>query len=223
RAGLAALAAALDWRDASLRITYSAGADGEPPLLVVSARAVTRWPDAGLRVLVSSHAKLAADPLERIKHTNRLRNHLARDEAVRAGCDEALIATEAGDLSEGTLSNLFVARGGVLLTPALERGCLAGVTRDHVVASVRADPLFGGRRCEVRETRIEPADIAASDEVLLTNTSGRVLGALEVRPLRAGLPGSAGPLARALRARTAALEQAYRALPARTILARATD
>jgi branched-chain amino acid aminotransferase len=221
RAGLAALAAALDWNAASLRITYSAGSEGESPLLVVSARAVTRWPAAGVRVLLSSHAKLAADPLERIKHTNRLRNHLARDEAVRAGCDEALVPTEAGDLSEGTVSNLFVARGGALLTPALERGCLAGVTRDHVLASVRADPVVDGRRYELREARVELADVAAADEVLLTNTSGRVQGALEVRGLRASLPGAAGGLARALRERMAALERAHRASATGTILARA--
>lgn len=222
RAGLAALASAIAWRDASVRLTLSAGADGEAPLLVASARAPTRWPEAGVRVAVASTPKFAADPLERVKHTNRLRNHLARAEALRLGCDEALVPTEAGDLSEGTLSNLFVARAGVLLTPTLERGCLAGVTRDHLIASVRAEPLVAGRRCELREERVEAADLAAADEVLLTNTSGRVLGALEVRSLRTGLPGSAGPLARALRARMAELERAYRARPAGTILARAT-
>jgi branched-subunit amino acid aminotransferase/4-amino-4-deoxychorismate lyase len=208
RAGPRALATALGWREGSLRWTYSAGAAGETPLLVTSARPLTIWPADGVRVCVSSHAKLAADPLERIKHTNRLRNVLARAAALAQGCDEALLPTEAGDLSEGTLSNLFVARDGLLLTPPLERGCLPGVTREHVLESVRRDPRVAGRRLDVREQRIEPADVRAADEVLLTNTSGRVLGALEVRGLRAGLPGSRGPLVAALRERMLELERA---------------
>ncbi|MBM3977997.1 MAG: hypothetical protein FJ299_13545 [Planctomycetes bacterium] len=219
REGLRALVAALPVRDASLRLTYSAGAAGEVPLLIASARPVTHWPADGVRVLVSRHAKLAGDPLEQIKHTNRLRNHLAREEARRAGCDEALLPTEAGDLTEGTLSNLFVARDGVLLTAACERGCLAGVTRDHVVASLRAEPRLAGKRWELREDRVEPSDLARADEVLLTNTSGRVLGVLEVRGLRADLPGSAGPIARELRARLDRLEQAERARSIGTVLA----
>ncbi|WP_136520269.1 MULTISPECIES: aminotransferase class IV [Cellulomonas] len=65
-----------------------------------------------------------------LKTTSYAENVVALARAYAAGADEALLADTRGRLSEGTGSNVFVESGGELLTPSLETGCLAGITRE---------------------------------------------------------------------------------------------
>src|SRR5262249_52989622 len=101
-------------------------------------------------------------------------------------------------------SNVFARIDGRVVTPALERGALAGIMRAEVLAALRAS----GR--EAIEGRLEPADLARASEVFLTSTTGRVMPVIEVRGCVRGLPGANAGLARALRARVAAREEEYR-------------
>lgn len=68
-----------------------------------------------------------------LKTTSYAENVVALAHAAAGGADEALLANTAGELCEGTGSNVFVERGGELLTPALSVGCLAGITRALVL------------------------------------------------------------------------------------------
>src|SRR6185436_16107575 len=107
-AALAAFCERLGARDAAIRMTLTRGAPGRGATLVIGARDVVRVADPGARLLVSRWTKRHDDPLEAVKSTNRLRNVLAREEALARGAWDALIPTEQGDLSEGTFCNLFV-------------------------------------------------------------------------------------------------------------------
>ncbi len=69
-------------------------------------------------------------PLAGLKTTSYAENVVAYARARQAGADEALLADTRGRLCEGTGSNVFVEAGGELLTPSLETGCLAGITRE---------------------------------------------------------------------------------------------
>ena len=211
---LRAVTAELGERAAILRLTLSLGVPGKGPTLVVTPRPIVPPPPAGVRVWVSSLRKGRPDELEAVKSTNRVRNVLARAEATRHGAWEALLANDEGDLSEGTVSNLFVVHRGTLRTPSSERGCLSGITREKLLESLAREPLAleRGRALEVVVERVEPAHVLEAEEVLLTNTSGRVIGVLAVGGLErevVGLPGSAGAIARALRERMRAIENAY--------------
>jgi len=209
------LARALGESTAALRLTLSLGVPGKGTTMTVTPRPVVPPPAEGIRVFVSSRRKLGTEALESVKSTNRMRNVLARAEAEAHGAWEALLANPEGDLSEGTVSNLFVVQGGALRTPSAERGSLLGITREKILGSVEREPVRGtdGRALEVVVDRVDPEHVYAADEVFLTNTTGRVIGVLEVgglsRAVR-GLPGPAGPVARELRARMAALEETYR-------------
>ena len=80
-----------------------------------------------------------------LKTTSYAENVVALDHAEKAGASEALFANTDGLLCEGTGSNVFVAVDGVLYTPPLSAGCLAGVTRElvcDVVDVVEADLPF---------------------------------------------------------------------------------
>jgi branched-chain amino acid aminotransferase len=194
------LCAALGARNCALRLTLTRGVAGAGSTLVVGARPIARPADPGVAVTLERDAKDARDPLESLKTTSRLRNVLLREKAQRAGAFEALLCTREGDVCEGTLSNVWALVDGVWKTPSTERGCLAGVMRGLILEALARSGVAH------QVGRLEPAELARASEVFLSNTTGRALPVLEVLGLRAGLPGSAGPLFARVRAEIRAAE-----------------
>jgi branched-chain amino acid aminotransferase len=91
-----------------------------------------------------------------------------------------VFANTRGQLCEGTGTNVFVVRGGELLTPPLSSGCLAGVTRALVLE------WHGGREADL------PYDaLRTADEVFLTSTGRDVqpVVAVDGAPVGDGAPG----------------------------------
>src|SRR5262249_2955717 len=108
------------------------------PHLITIARPLPVWPRAwydegiDLRLVATQrNSRRAMSPA--IKSGNYLNNVIALVEARRAGASEALMLNEHGFLTECTTSNIFFSRDGVLETPSLECGILAGVTRALVL------------------------------------------------------------------------------------------
>jgi branched-chain amino acid aminotransferase len=212
RRALAELSRALPPAELALRLEW------RPPHLAVSARAPARPPAEPVLLVPSASAPLrpfGAKTVARAAYAE------LRAEAERRGAFEALVHTkgdragEPGELVEGTVTNLFLARGGELLTPPLASGALPGIVRGALLTELEQVPLSGdGRRWTVRAARLGLADLAAAEEVLLTNSLVRVLGVgrIEGAGLAAGLarslPGPMGPVARALAACALRLEAA---------------
>lgn len=136
----------------------------------------------------------AIDPS--IKGTNFLNNILAKVEAVKAKAYEGIMLNWEGFVAEGTISNIFHVKRGVLYTPALKTGILEGVTRDLVLR------LAKRKRIQVKESLIRPQSLLAADECFITNTTMEIMPVTTInkRPVKSGRP---GPV-------TAALHQAYR-------------
>lgn len=118
-----------------------------------------------------------------LKTTSYAENVVALAEAAKLGATEAIFPNLAGNLCEGTGSNVFVYAEGRLLTPPLLGGCLAGVTRALVLEELP----------EAEEDDLPLTALVAAEEVLLTSSTR------DVQPLRAidgrALPGAAGPVA----------------------------
>ena len=116
-------------------------------------------------------------------------------EARAAGADEALVLNTRGDLCEATTANVFLVHDGVAATPPVEAGCLAGITREHVL------------QLGAVERPLSPADVESAEEAFLTSSTREVqpLVAVDGRPVGDGRP---GPV-------TARLAEAY-ARPVRT-------
>ncbi len=72
-----------------------------------------------------------------LRHKTNWRE-LYESEVKRLGSDEVVFVNERGEITEGARSNIFVARGGVLLTPPSETGLLAGCLRAELIADGRA-------------------------------------------------------------------------------------
>ena len=119
--------------------------------------------------------RLSAQPLlAGIKHLNRLENVLARNEWQDPQIREGLLLDQQGRVIEGTMSNLLLLTGTVLLTPALAQCGVAGVTRERILQS--AARL--GWQVEIGDVSVE--QLLAADEVGVCNS---LIGLWPVRAL----------------------------------------
>lgn len=130
-------------RGAILRARLAIGADGQPRLLHQPLDpGPGRW-----TVMLSGHRLDSADPWLRIKSSHRPVHDAVRA-ALPSGVDEAILLNRRGEMCEGTITNLFLARGGRLLTPPLASGLLPGVLRQALLDSAEAE-----------EAVLSPADL----------------------------------------------------------------
>ncbi|OGR88813.1 MAG: hypothetical protein A3A86_07585 [Elusimicrobia bacterium RIFCSPLOWO2_01_FULL_60_11] len=126
-----------------------------------------------------------------IKHTNALNGILAKIEALKTGAFEGVFLNLEGFVAEGTISNIFMVKRGVVKTPSLDCGILEGVTRRSVLELARKD------RVRVVESRIPLKELLAADEVFLTSTTMEVMPVARIVPGRAS-PRTPGPVTRLL-------------------------
>lgn len=137
----------------------------------------------------------ALDPA--IKSSNLLNNVLAVREAQARGAEEAILLNQKGEIAEGASTNVFVVRGDTLITPLLETGILAGITREVVLE------LALRLGIPAREQALAPEDFLSADEAFLTSTTREVVPIRAVDDRALG-PGRPGPV-------TLRLLEAYRA------------
>lgn len=171
------------------------------PTMVIAAKPFHDYPaeyyDRGVSVAVVKTVRnhpLALPPS--IKGTNFLNNILAKIEAIKARAFEGIMLNVNGYVAEGTISNIFMVKKGVLYTPHTDTGILEGVTRDLVLR------LAKKKKIPVREALMRPRSLLSADEVFITNSTVEILPVSRVnkKSVRNGKP---GPV-------TAALHQAYK-------------
>jgi branched-chain amino acid aminotransferase len=127
-----------------------------------------------------------------IKSTNFLNNILAKIESLKSGAYEGIMLNWEGYVAEGTISNIFTVKHGVLCTPHLDTGILEGVTRDLVLHLALKDHI------PIKEIRLKPLDLISADECFITNTTIEVLPVTRVDDNVIG-NGRPGPVTTALR------------------------
>ena len=167
------------------------------PQVIVIVDEITLYPrelyENGLAVITSSYVRNHPNALNpRIKSLNYLNNILAKIEAIRAGCLEAIMLNHKGEVAECTGDNLFVVKGGVLKTPPADAGILVGITRDFVIGLARKlDVPF-------EEAALTRHDVYVADEVFLTGTAAEVIAVTKVDDRAIGV-GKQGPITAKLR------------------------
>ncbi|OGO52138.1 MAG: hypothetical protein A2148_12580 [Chloroflexi bacterium RBG_16_68_14] len=200
--------------DARVRLTLTAGPstlrlrsvqaglrtspEGGRPTLLLQARPATDYPERmyqqGASAIIVPVRRNETSPLSRVKSLNYLDNLLAREQARSAGADEALFLNTQGRLADGSASNVFLVKGGELLTPPVEDGALPGVTRGALLE------LAKGAGLGSREATLVSDDLLGADEAFLTNAVAGVLPLVSVDgvPVSSGAPGEATRRLRAL-------------------------
>ena len=131
------------------------------------------------RVVTSSIRRNETAPSCRHKTLSYIDAITAARDAVARGADDAMMLNCAGLVASGTISNIFVLRGGELATPSLDQGILPGITR-RIILGIAAS--IGLRTVE---RRVSVTELSQADAVFFTNSLRliRQLTALDGLPL----------------------------------------
>ena len=196
------LIAGAPWDDQSIYLQVTRGADNKRDHAFPPA-SVTPTAFAFASPLVTTPAEVRAKGVAAItvadqrwarcdlKVISLLANILARQQAVEAGCAEAILIRD-GYMKEGAASNIFVVKNGVLLAPPKTHLMLPGITYDIVIelAKTHGQPL--------KVAEISENELRSADEVWMTSSTKEVLAitTLDGEPVgygdQAGKPGPFG-------------------------------
>jgi len=191
-------------RDAYIRLVVTRGAGdlgldprkcSKPSVIIITdviKLHSTKAKENGLRAMI---VWVKRDPVDatshEVKSLNYMNSILAKMEANIAGFDEAICLDKNGYISEGVAENLFIVKGGKIITPPTSTGALVGITREVVIK------LSGKLGYTVVETNITPTDLFTADEAFFTGTAAEVVPIVEVNKRIIG-DGKPGPIIKRL-------------------------
>ena len=168
------IAAVLDrWVDprGKVRITYTGGegplgsqAPFGPTTLIVAVEPLDPSPPT-TAIVTAPWRRNENGALTGVKSTSYAENVRGLAYATSRGAGEAVFLNTAGEVCEGTGTNIFCVFGGDVVTPPLSAGPLAGITREVLL-----------EWCDITEQRISPQEAEIADEVFLTSSLRDVQG-----------------------------------------------
>ena len=115
-----------------------------------------------------------SSPLAARKTINYISGVLGMMEIRELGSDEGVYLNNKNHIVEGITSNIFLAKGGKLLTPPLSSGLLPGITRDTVLEVAKEL----GIACE--EKNLISKDLFQADELFITSSVREVVPAIAI-------------------------------------------
>lgn len=117
----------------------------------------------GLELDIYQDIKLQKNLLSNFKTKMGLPYIMAALAAKEKGLDDLFLTDQRGQILESSSCNVFVISNGVLYTPGLEEGCLAGTMRMQIINLALANGI------KVYESSLMPQHLLAADEIILTN------------------------------------------------------
>ena len=175
------------------------------PSIIIIADKIQLYPPAlyqrGMAIVtVATTRNLSNAVNPAIKSLNYLNNILAKIEANNAGVEEAIMLNSEGFVAECTGDNIFILKGGRMMTPPLSAGALYGITRGVVMDLAREDNI------PVSDPNLTRYDLFVADECFLTGTGAELIPVTKIdgRIIGTGKP---GPVTRSLVKKYHALTQ----------------
>ncbi len=169
----------------------------ERPCVFIIAGQLQMFPaelyEKGMSVIVASTVRNGPNALNpQIKSLNYLNNIMAKIEAIDAGVLEAIMLNAAGLVAEATGDNVFVVRGGTVITPPVSAGLLEGITRKLIMdlACEAGLPMV--------EADLSRYDLYTADECFFTGSGAEVIPVTNIDKRPVG-DGAVGPITRQLR------------------------
>jgi branched-chain amino acid aminotransferase len=175
------------YKEAIIRLTVTRGdtqsniqVDSDtPPTLVVNIRAFTPLPKTaykkGVKIKIfQERASLTNGLGQRLKSCNYLSNILIRELSDQKDFMEGIVVDPDFGVTEGTTSNVFIVRQGVLKTPPISPYVLEGITRRVVLEIAREHKI------PFLEERITLDDLLKADEVFITNTGIEIVPVTQI-------------------------------------------
>ena len=90
---------------------------------------------------------------------------LARQDAIDSGYDDCILLDTSGHVAELSAANIFIVRGGTLITPDTNTDILEGINRRTVIE------LANNLSIPVAQRPIDLTELYIADEVFITGTS----------------------------------------------------
>jgi len=118
----------------------------------------------GLDIGIYTAVKKSCDILSNLKTNNFLPYVMAALEAKKQKWNDAVILNSNDRICDSSIANIFLIKEATIYTPALSEGCVAGITRKHIITQL---PL-AGYSCIEKEITVE--ELLNADEVFLTNS-----------------------------------------------------
>ena len=161
----------------------------EPSIICIAA-SIALYPkeyyEKGLDVIVTQTRRMGKENLDPgVKSLNYLNNILAKLEANKAGCLEAVMLNGDGTVAECSGDNIFIVNDGALITPDVDSGILRGVTRGAVLELAREAGI------DAVERKVSRDELLTADECFLTGTAAEVIPVVKIdsETIGDGLPG----------------------------------
>lgn len=129
----------------------------------------------GLVTDIFPDAQKACDRYANVKSNNYLSYAMAALWAKEQKLNDAIILNSFGRVADSTIANLFIVKDGIIKTPALTEGCVAGVMRRYLLGCLKKEGI------PFEETQISVEDVLQASELFLTNA---IRGIVWVRQLR---------------------------------------
>jgi branched-chain amino acid aminotransferase len=136
---------------------------GNKPEFIIESSVLPEENQGPLRLTLFKAESKSTGILSNLKTNNHLLNLLAIQYAKENGFDDALVLNSRGNICEASSSNLFLVQKGILFTPALSQGCVAGTKRRELLEIL---PTLG---FQIEETIITKDMVFEMEEVFLTN------------------------------------------------------
>ena len=183
--------------DASIPGTRVRGCHTTVSMFVYDAVPIV--PQDGMRLKTSQWRRIpdSAIPSRAKVNGAYVNSVLAKQDAIDAGYDDAVFLDANGHVCEASAANIFLVRGGTLITPDVSCDILDGINRRTLLTLAAEDGIP-----EVERT-VDLTELYIADEVFLTGTSAGVAPVFEVDGRVVGT-GTLGPVSEALRKKHAA-------------------
>jgi len=119
--------------------------------------------ESGLKLGLYEGGKKAMDGLANIKSNNYLLYAMGAIHARKYQHNDCIILNTSDRVCDSTIANVFYVKDGLIFTPPLSEGCVAGVMRNYLLSQ------FPSEGYNVAEKQTSVDDLLAADEIFLTN------------------------------------------------------
>lgn len=175
-------------------ITRGTGLGFPPPhssadisiMLVHLDRKLKEYQEKGIRAVFIKKPRLYEYSIRGAKTINFLPNILGSIEFEKSEAQEGIFVTDEGFVAEGTTSNIFFVKDGVLKTPHLTLGILAGITRNFIIE------IAGEENVPFEEGFYKKEELLSADEVFISSTTREIvpLILMDDKKIADGRPGA---------------------------------
>ena len=137
---------------------------------------------AGVRCKISSWRRINSGilPVEAKASGNYLNSIIANGEAKRLGFDEAILLSSNGYVAEGPGENIFIVKGGNLVTPGKSSDILLGITRDSLIKVAESVGI------KTDERMVHKEELYTADELFFAGTAAEITPIMEVDGIKVG-------------------------------------